>query len=410
MSLTTQQEKAPEQRGRYRLPIEALEDGKKLRSQIMSMNTAFDAAYLFAETSLIPGLGSLVLMTKKIWESSEKVGAYKEAFQQIRQELSNFCYLLTDNQNLIDSNSDFMQALHSFATIVEDETEEFAKWGFWKTDIRVARSSSEIHALEEKIYEIRMDPAIDISSLPADLSREVKCTKERAIYGTQYVVKQGKWLNRDIVAMKWPKDFGPLACSAGCGGTPETCFEQTRHVPAAKAMEIRDIALGLQYIHSKGVAHSALSPKNVLIQPDGTAVIGDFSRAKIIPPESGFSHITDMSDECTFMRYQAPEEQRSPRPMSPEGDIFAWSMVSLEIISRVEPYATLRVSTLIYERTLLEKRLPTLEEHPSALWEICPGLWELLRSCQNHERLQRPKLDHIIGKLDEYIEKEEKDS
>ncbi|KAG8921148.1 hypothetical protein FRC01_000389, partial [Tulasnella sp. 417] len=297
MPLTTQQEKAPEQRGRYRLPIEALQDGKKLKSQIISMDTTFDAAYLFAEASLIPGLGSLVLMTKKIWESSEKVGAHKEAFKRIRQELSNFCYILADNQNLIDSESDIMREIHRVVGVMEADTEKFAKWGFWKIwlnrnrmaeqleayrssleqvyhhiplairrdpvsglrevkndriasgtfnhlttnlqpqDIRVARSSSEIHALEEKIHDIRMDPAIDISSLPADLSREVKCTGERAIYGTQYVVKQGKWLNRDIVAMKWPKDFGPLACSASCGGTPEACFEQTRHVPAAKAME-----------------------------------------------------------------------------------------------------------------------------------------------------------------------------
>ncbi|KIO26913.1 hypothetical protein M407DRAFT_73925, partial [Tulasnella calospora MUT 4182] len=97
---------------------------------------------------------------------------------------------------------------------------------------------------------------------------------------------------------------------------------------------IRDIVLGLRYIHSKDVVHAALSTKSVLIQPDGTAVIGDFSRAKIVPPENVSSHIADMSDKVTFMRYQAPEELHKPQPMSPEGDIFAWSMASLEIISR----------------------------------------------------------------------------
>ncbi|KIO26907.1 hypothetical protein M407DRAFT_47100, partial [Tulasnella calospora MUT 4182] len=44
---------------------------------------------------------------------------------------------------------------------------------------------------------------------------------------------------------------------------------------------IRDVALGLRYIHSKDVVHATLSTKNILVQPDGTAVIGDFSRAKI---------------------------------------------------------------------------------------------------------------------------------
>ncbi|KIO26915.1 hypothetical protein M407DRAFT_73932, partial [Tulasnella calospora MUT 4182] len=96
---------------------------------------------------------------------------------------------------------------------------------------------------------------------------------------------------------------------------------------------IRDIALGLRYLHSKDVVHAALSTKSVLIQPDGTAVIGDFSRAKIIPP-GFFMHVAYTSEEATLMRYQAPEEQYEPETMSPEVDIFAWSMVSLEIISR----------------------------------------------------------------------------
>lgn len=195
--------------------------------------------------------------------------------------------------------------------------------------------------------------------------------------------------------------------------------------------EIRDIALGLRYIHSKGVVHAALSPKNVLIQPDGTAVIGDFSRAKIIPPETGFSQITDTSDESTFMRYQAPEELREPRPMSPEGDIYAWSMVSLEIISKgqsritspsrfplpntvvtslAEPYHKQRTPSLLYERIFLNEAPPTLDEHRSHLWEKCPGLWELIHSCHNYDRLQRPSLDFIISKIDEHIEKEESGS
>ncbi|KAG8937222.1 hypothetical protein FRC00_007046 [Tulasnella sp. 408] len=441
MPVATTQGQPPVTRAQYRLPIEALDDEKKLKAQIISMNTGLDVTYLVAEAVPIPGLGQIVLMAKKAIHTNS---SDRETLQLQRQELANLCYLLTANQMMIDPNDVFMNELH--------------------------RSSSEIHALEEQIYNIRMDPTIDTSSLPADISIEVKpCTHEKQINGTQYVVRRGKWLNRDIVALKFPKNFGVLRCSMECGGTEELCFETQRHTVAAKAMErfrrqvdiwrtlkhpnvlklygwckwegniylvtpwleagnakhfcrsqklsdiqilnmIRDIALGLRYIHSKDVVHAALSPKNVLILPDGTAVIGDFSRAKIVPPERGFSQITDTTDDSTFMRYQAPEEQREPRPMSPKGDIFSWSMVSLEIISKVEPYPGQGTASLIFERVMLDKRSPTREEHPSALWEKCSGLWELLRSCQELDRLQRPSLDSIISKLDEYIEKEEENS
>ncbi|KAG8915465.1 hypothetical protein FRC00_004100 [Tulasnella sp. 408] len=478
-------------RGQYRLPIEALQDEKKLKAQLISMSSGLDAAYLVAEAVPVPGLGSIVLMAKGVWESAERVQVHRETLAQLRQKLVNLCYLLAENQMTIDLNDVFMQELDRFADIMEKDMELFSRWGMWKSwlrryqigrrlaefdsaleeiykqlpalvrrdqvsplreDLRTARSSSEIHALEEQIYNIRMDPAIDTSSLPADLSIEVKPSLEKPISGSQYIVRQGKWLNRDIVALKFPKNFGALRCSMHCGGTQETCCDRQRHDPAAKAMEagnakhycraqqlsdiqtlnmIRDIALGLRYIHSKGVVHAALSPKNVLIQPDGTAVIGDFSRAKIVPPEYGFSQITDTSDESTFMRYQAPEEQRTPRPMSPEGDIFAWSMVSLEIISKgqshvnsrlrgpifntlatslVEPYLKQATASLLYERIMLDQAPPSLEEHRSHLWEKCSGLWELIHSCHNYDRLQRPSLDHIISKLNEYIEKKESSS
>ncbi|KAG9047181.1 hypothetical protein FS837_002873 [Tulasnella sp. UAMH 9824] len=465
MPVATPQDQPSVKRGQYRLPIEALQDEKKLKAQLLSINSGLDATYLIAEAVPVPGLGSIVLMAKgadrarfahymeQDIELFSQWGIWKSWLRryQIGKRLGQFENTLQEIYNLLP------------ALVRSDQVSPL------REDLRTARSSSEIHALEEQIYNIRMDPTIDTSSLPADLSIEVKPTNEKPISGSHYIVRQGKWLNRDIVALKFPKNFGALRCSIHCGGTVETCFDKQRHDPAAKAMErfrrqvdiwrtlkhpnvlkfygwckvegnihlvtpwlqagnakhycraqqlsdvqtlnmIRDIALGLRYIHSKGVVHAALSPKNVLIQADGTAVIGDFSRAKIVPPETGFSQITEMSDESTFMRYQAPEEQREPRPMSPEGDIFAWSMVSLEIISKVEPYLKQGTPSLLYERIMLDQAPPTLEEHRSHLWEKCSGLWELIHSCHDYNRLQRPSLDSIISKLDEHIEKEESSS
>jgi len=47
----------------------------------------------------------------------------------------------------------------------------------------------------------------------------------------------------------------------------------------------RDICEGLGYIHAKGVVHRDISLDNILIGPDGHAVLGDFGIAKIIGEE-----------------------------------------------------------------------------------------------------------------------------
>ncbi|KIO26916.1 hypothetical protein M407DRAFT_7589 [Tulasnella calospora MUT 4182] len=204
MSLATHQGQPSASRGQYRLPIEELGDEKKLKTQILWMNTGFDVTYLeagFTEEIPVPGLRYLIFMAKKVWECADRVHVYsfnREALAEYRQELANICYLLVDNQMTIETNDTFMPELHKtqaertrVSTMMEQDIENFSKLGFLESaavrrdplsglreNLRTARSSSEMHGIEEQIYNIRMDPTIDASSLPADLSIEVKCNNE----------------------------------------------------------------------------------------------------------------------------------------------------------------------------------------------------------------------------------------
>ncbi|KAG8974670.1 hypothetical protein FRC05_007004 [Tulasnella sp. 425] len=308
MSRTLTDDQSAEVTRLYRLPIEELTNETKFKMRVISTKTIANLSIAAAQGEKCKDIERQVVnliwlmersqMRIKSDEIREMVGKFRESAEALNtlvKRFSKFGVLRSwlRRHSFSVELAKFQQAIDEICrdlplTVVCDPVSELLE------DLRIARSPSERDALQEKIYHYRMNPNIDVSTLPADLSLEVRCTDERPVVGSYYWIKQGKWLNRDVV---------------------------------------RDVALGLRYVHSKDVVHAALSPGNVLIRPDGTAAIGDFSGAKIVPANNTSLVRTDTSEEVVFMRYQAPEEHRAPRPMSKQGDIYAWSMVSLEIIS-----------------------------------------------------------------------------
>lgn len=180
--------------------------------------------------------------------------------------------------------------------------------------------------------------------------------------------------------------------------------------------------------------HGSLSPTNVLIEGKGatvTPLIGDFSVSKIIPPNEMVA-VTDMRDDRMMIRFQAPELilGESGPGITAEADVFAWGMTSLEIISGGKSFFSLVFrGTLIdsvpactvmpynkeidygplQARTFTRRERPTRAEHPSPLWESCPGLWDLLAACWNDACDHRPCLNDILTKLDSWIKVHEVD-
>lgn len=160
--------------------------------------------------------------------------------------------------------------------------------------------------------------------------------------------------------------------------------------------------------------HGSLSPTNVLVKTDGptpTALIGDFSVAKIVQASDRMA-VTDIRDDRAMVRFQAPEANLGADGpgITPEADVFAWATTSLEVISGVRPYDKEDEFHVLYQRVLARREGPTIEEHPSPMWESCPGLWDLLVTCRNGEPHLRPRLNDVLTKLDGYIKLHEVDS
>ena len=118
-------------------------------------------------------------------------------------------------------------------------------------------------------------------------------------------------------------------------GTPRTLAdagsEETDELRAAALF--RDVCEGLDYVHSLGIVHRDIKLENILIGPDGRAVLSDFGISRIFDDELRRKldiTLTMPQDETIVRRlgsafYLAPEQQGdTPVKATPASD--AWAL------------------------------------------------------------------------------------
>ena len=121
-----------------------------------------------------------------------------------------------------------------------------------------------------------------------------------------------------------------------------------------------DLREGLAYIHSKGVVHRDLKLQNVLVGPDGHAVITDFGVSKVFDSAGDGNTVVDVVNTIVKMRegrslvmgsigYMAPELEMGVAA-SPQSDWYAlgvivyrlltgtWCDMRTDVIANLETY------------------------------------------------------------------------
>lgn len=83
-----------------------------------------------------------------------------------------------------------------------------------------------------------MDRTFDVSDLPAYLDGEVTLLDPKVDQGNRYEIALGRWLGREMVALKFPKDFEVLTCKRNCRGSKTICPNPKGHERAADAMRV----------------------------------------------------------------------------------------------------------------------------------------------------------------------------
>uniref|UniRef100_A0A8C3STH5 dual-specificity kinase n=1 Tax=Chelydra serpentina TaxID=8475 RepID=A0A8C3STH5_CHESE len=116
-------------------------------------------------------------------------------------------------------------------------------------------------------------------------------------------------------------------------GNLEQLLDGNQHLPWMVRVKLAyDIALGLSYLHYKGIFHRDLTSKNCLIKHDESgysAVVGDFGLAEKIP---------DCSEKLPVVGspfWMAPEVLRD-EPYNEKADVFSYGIILCEIIARIQ--------------------------------------------------------------------------
>jgi len=162
---------------------------------------------------------------------------------------------------------------------------------------------------------------------------------------------------------------------------------------------ILDVAKAIEYLHEKNVIHGDFKGANVLIADDCRPLVSDFGRSKIID-ERGFTS----SKASGSVRFLAPELIADPDEsggvesfiLTKECDVYAFSMVGVEILSGQQPYPKLKNEnriTLGVPKGLRPNKKEYELSGPHA------KIWHILELCWVHIPADRLPMSIVVQQL-----------
>ncbi|KAG0622116.1 hypothetical protein M758_3G073300 [Ceratodon purpureus] len=162
---------------------------------------------------------------------------------------------------------------------------------------------------------------------------------------------------------------------------------------------IRKIALGMAFLHSRGVTHRDLKSHNVMVQKYPSQIINvkivDFGVSQNL--NKGGTHLSHSGVGAGFWR--APEmlpsrEAKRSRALDLKAaDVYSFSMTCYEVFSGKRPMSEYNLSARDYDRVIKGLR-PTL---PS---DLLPKLKVLIEKCWHGQPDRRPNFDHICEEIE----------
>ncbi|KAF7339029.1 Kinase-like protein [Mycena venus] len=156
-----------------------------------------------------------------------------------------------------------------------------------------------------------------------------------------------------------------------------------------------DIALGLEYLHSRKICHGDLKAINVLVENSGRALLCDFGLARLKADVSSRSIVTNIA---------APQIQGSRNWMAPEllngsrlrmpSDVYAFSMTLYELYTNEIPLFSVPYDDLV---DLVARRggRPERPEEEDGGRFIPDEVWELAEQCWVADPHNRPTATQI---------------
>jgi serine/threonine-protein kinase len=172
-----------------------------------------------------------------------------------------------------------------------------------------------------------------------------------------------------------------IAHDAGCVGTThflvmeyvagldlEKRLRQHGALPVGEACRyVRQVALGLQHAHERGLIHRDIKPSNLLVAPDGAVKILDLGLARTRAALEGEAagRITQEGSIMGSPDYLAPEQALDSSTVDIGADIYSLGCTFYHLLTGRPPFPG---------GTLAEKILKHQQMQPEPVAALCPGV------------------------------------
>lgn len=164
----------------------------------------------------------------------------------------------------------------------------------------------------------------------------------------------------------------------------------------------RQLADALTHLHSRGVVHRDVKPKNVLLNDaesaDVTVRLADLGLAKTVHlgSDKGSSSIeVSTSQNALFgtWDYMAPEQWVSSKKVDPKADVYSLGALLFHMITGQPPFVAQEQKDLMYFHVM---DMPPFERVPKSVprWVV-----ELMRRMLSKKTVARPEMSEVLAHL-----------
>ncbi|KAJ7270812.1 kinase-like protein, partial [Mycena rebaudengoi] len=159
---------------------------------------------------------------------------------------------------------------------------------------------------------------------------------------------------------------------------------------------LRDMSLGLEYLHSRKICHGDLKGINVLVDESNKALLCDFGLARARADAN--SRTSRVGDTAILgsRNWMAPEVLTGSLPKIPS-DAYAFGMTIYELYTDENPFSNVAYGDfleLVFRRGMRPDR-PDDDECP----KLNDALWELAERCWVQDPKARPTAPEIHDKI-----------
>ncbi|EIN12036.1 kinase-like protein, partial [Punctularia strigosozonata HHB-11173 SS5] len=164
--------------------------------------------------------------------------------------------------------------------------------------------------------------------------------------------------------------------------------------PRVNRLELAlDVASGLRYLHTNYLVHGDIKGANVLVDDEGRAQLTDFGLTAVMYESDAIGGLTTASFHDGSSRWMAPELYVGSVRLTPESDVYAFSMLLFEIYAGQPPFHSCRTDAQVFLMVLRgERPVRTVE---ATLNGLAPQTWGLMEKCWAQRPGDRPNLYDI---------------